>query len=82
MKTDRTFQVATIGGSQNRAKGVGTVVWRWKDNKGKLHTFEGKDVLYYPDSPVNILSITKFADQLNDDNGTGIDTKRSHSISY
>ena len=41
-----------------------------------------KDVLYFPASPVNILSVTKFAGQLGDDNGTGIDTKRFHSVLY
>ena len=37
---------------------------------------------FFPASPVNILSVTKFADQLNDDDGTGIDTKCSHSTFY
>mgnify|MGYP001046712641 CR=1 FL=1 len=40
------------------------------------------DVLYFPTSPVNILSVTGFADQLKDDKGTGIDTKRSTSRFY
>ena len=79
---DRNFQVATIGGSHDRANGVGTVVWKWKYDNGKLHPFEVKDVLYFPDSLVNILSVTKFADQLNDDHGTGCDTKRNYSILY
>ena len=39
-------------------------------------------MFFFPDSPVNILSVTKFADQLNDDEGTGIDTKRNHSVLY
>ena len=59
---DKTFQVATIGGNHNRANGVGVVVWKWKDDNGKLQTFEVKNVLYFPDSSVNILSVTKFAD--------------------
>ena len=33
-------------------------------------------MLYFPESPVNILSVTKFADQLDDDQGTGIDTQK------
>ena len=28
------------------------------------------------------MSVTKFADQLDDDQGTGIDTKRNHSVLY
>ena len=73
--TEKSYQVATIRDSHNRATAVGTVVWEWKDDKGKLHTFEVKDVLYLLDSPVNILSVTKVADQLDDNHGTGIDIK-------
>ena len=39
-------------------------------------------MLYFPDSPVNILSVTRFADQLDDDEGTGINTRRSYSEFY
>ena len=78
IKLDRSLQVATIGGKKNTSAGIGTVRWKWKDDDGVFHTFEIRDVLYFPDSPVNILSVTKFADQLNDDEGTGIDTKRNH----
>ena len=80
MVKDRTFQVAIIGGSHNRANGVGTVVWKRKDDNGKLHTFEVNNILYFLDFPVNILSVTKFAEQLNDDHATGCDTKRNYSI--
>ncbi len=31
-------------------------------------------MLYFLESPINILSVTKFANQLNDDGGTGITT--------
>ena len=79
---DRSLQVATIGGKENTSAGIGTVQWKWKDDDGVFHTFEIRDVLYFPESPVNILSVTKFADQLNDDEGTGIDTKRNHSVLY
>ncbi len=43
---------------------------------------EIEDVLYFPSSPVNILSITALATQLQDDDGTGIDTKRTSSRLY
>ena len=46
------------------------------------YTFEVKDVLYFPDSPVNILSVTKFADQLDDYHGTGCDTKPNCFVLY
>jgi hypothetical protein len=44
----------------------------------RAHTFL-TDVLFFPTPPVKILSITAFADQLNDDNGTCINTKRRTS---
>ena len=80
-RTDKHY-VATIGGSKNIACGMGTVKWTWKDDTGKSHTFEIQEVLYFPQSPVNILSVTRLADQFNDDEGTGIDTKQSKSRFY
>ena len=74
--------MATIDGSKNSSSGMGTINWRWKDDKGRSHTMKIKDVLFFPDSPVNILSITSLADQFKDDNGTGIDTKRTKSRFY
>ena len=74
--------VATIGGNKNSSAGIGTVRWRWKDDNGQEHTVDVHDVLYFPQSPVNILSITALADQYKDDDGTGIDTKRSKSRFY
>jgi len=80
-KTDKHY-VATIGGQKNAATGMGTVRWEWKDDNGKQHTYDIEDTLYFPSSPVNILSVTSFAEQLKDDDGTGIDTKRSRSTFY
>jgi hypothetical protein len=74
--------VATIGGKTSIPTGIGTVKWTWKDDSGQEHTHHLTDVLYFPTSPVNILSITALADQLNDDNGTGIDTRRRTSRLY
>lgn len=39
-----------------------------------------ENVLYFLDSPVNIISVTAFATQLGDDEGTFITTKRNYSI--
>jgi hypothetical protein len=74
--------VATIGGKNSSPSGVGTVKWTWKDDDGKDHTFIFENVLYFPNSPVNVLSVTSLADFLNDDEGTGIDTKRKYSRFY
>ena len=61
---------------------MGTVKWTWKDDTGKSHTFKIQEVLYFPQLPVNILSVTRLADQFDDDEGTGINTKRSKSRFY
>ena len=82
MRRTAQHSVATIGGKKNIALGIGTVSWRWKDDNGKDHTIEVHDVLYFPKSPVNILSVTSLAEQFKDDEGTGIDTKRSKSRFY
>jgi hypothetical protein len=80
-QTDHHY-VATIGGSKNSSAGMGTVNWRWKDDHGISHAMKIKDVLFFPDLPVNILSITCLADQFKDDDGTGIDTKQTKSRFY
>ncbi len=74
--------VATIGGASNEASGIGTVRWRWKDDTGHEHSHLIANVLYFPNSPINILRMTKFANQLNDDKGTGITTFRRESKSF
>ena len=74
-RTDRHY-IATIGGSKNSASGMVTARWLWKDYLGKSHTLDIKNVLYFPQSPVNILSITELADTLKDNDGTGIKTKK------
>ena len=80
----RTYQhyVATIGGAKNSAAGMCTTQWSWKDDDAKHHTIDVENVLYFPQSPVNILSITSLADQFNDDDGTGVNNNRSKSHSY
>ena len=82
MRTTDQHYVATIAGQKSAAAAMGTVRWKWKDDDGKVHSYDIHDVLYFPTSPVNILSITGFADQLKDDEGTGIDTKRLKSRLY
>ena len=72
-------KVATIAGEGHSASGIGTVCWIWHDDFGVKHEYLVKDVLYFPQSPINILSITAFATQLQDEHGTGIDTKQRYS---
>jgi hypothetical protein len=49
--------VVTIGGKHNLPSGIGTVKWTWLDDQGNPHTHLLPNVLYFPTSPVNILSI-------------------------
>ena len=62
----QSHSVATIGGKGHFASGVGTVRWRWKDDYGSTHEYLVENVLYFPQLPINILSITSFADRLDD----------------
>ena len=75
-------KVATIGGKGHPASGIGTVKWSWTDEDGNFHEYEIEDCLYFPQSPINILSVTAFAKQLGDEEGTVIDTKQRYSRFY
>ena len=82
MRSSTNQGVATIGGKGHQPSGIGTVRWTWRDDIGKLHEFLIEDVLFSPQSPINILSVTCFARQLKDLAGTGIDTKQLQSRFY
>jgi len=71
--------VATIGGTDFKPAGIGTVEWTWTDDNGRRHTMRIENVLYFPQSPVNVLSVTAFASQLGDEEGTWIKTKMKYS---
>ena len=76
------MKVATIGGHGHQASGMGTVKWKWFYDNGATHEFLIEDVLFFPESPINILSVTSFARQLDDKTGTGIMTLQSESILF
>ena len=50
-----------------------------KYQHGTKHKYLVENVLYFPQSPINILSVIEFAKQLQDIEGTGIDTKQLRS---
>ena len=79
MQQIHNTNVATIGGKGHPVSGIGTVKWHWKDDDGVGHEFLVEDVLYFPQSPINILSVTSFARQLKDKDGTGITTLQTQS---
>ena len=72
--------VVTIGGKLNQPAGIGTVKWTCKDDGGAVHTEQLENTLYFPKSPINIMSLTELAKQFNDEEGTGIDTKMNHLL--
>ena len=74
--------VATIGGKLNQTDGIGTVKCTCKDDSGAVHTEQLENTLYFPKSPISIMSVTKLANQISDVEGTGIDTKMNHSHFY
>ena len=71
--------VATICGKDVIPKYIGTVIWSWIDDEGVLHTNKLNNVLYFPDSLVNILSETSLAESIKDDEGPWLLTKRKYS---
>ena len=72
--------VATIGGKLRQPTGIGTVQWTWKYDGGAVHTEHLENKLYFPKSPINIMSATELAKQFNDKEGTVIDKKMNHSL--
>ena len=74
--------VATIGGKLNRPTSIGTVEWTWDDDNGTSRTQKFEKCIYFPSSPINIMSVTSYAKQLGDEDGTGIDTKMKYSRFY
>jgi hypothetical protein len=72
--------VATIGKHTHKPVGKAAAQITFKDDDGITHTIILKNAYYFPDSPVNVLSVTAFADQLDDDDGTWIQTCRHKSV--
>ena len=50
--------------------------------KEKRHGYLVENILYFPESPINILSVIESAKQLNDTEGMRIDTKQLRSQFY
>ena len=74
-----SYSVDTVGGG-SQPKGFGTVSWTITDDDGQCHEEKIEEVLYFPESPVNILGVTKLAKQRNDDEGIHVLTKANYSV--
>ena len=55
MFTDRIQPIISI------PKGIGNFIWSWNDDEGGIQTNKLNNVLYFPDTSVNILSETRLA---------------------
>ena len=64
-----TSGVTTIGGTNFRPLGIGTVKLYWQDDEGRKDEFTLKNVLQITDSPANILSIPDPTNGLDKDEG-------------
>ena len=53
-----------------------TVRWSWTDDVGQLYTNKFNNVLYFPESPVNIISETALDESIKDNEGTWVPTKK------
>ena len=72
--------VMTIGNEKSNPVGTGTVIIKIRDKTATLQEIILKNVLYFPSSPVNVISVTSLADQFGDNDGTWIKTKRYSSV--
>ena len=82
LRVSDSHKVATIRGKGHSSEGIGTVEWSQTDDCGHKHEYLVENVLYFPQSSVNILSVIEIAKQLNDKEGKGIDTKQLRSRFY
>ena len=67
--------VATIVRQDLIPKFIGPVIWSWTDDERQLHTKKFNNVLYFTDSPVNILSEPALAESMKYDKGVWVLTK-------
>eukprot|EP00957_Ditylum_brightwellii_P124663 9501047-Ditylum_brightwellii.AAC.1 len=70
--------VIKIGGTNHCPEGIRIVKAKWEDDNDIIHTYYLKKALYFPSSPVNIISVTSLAEQLEDDKGMFVTMKRKY----
>ena len=71
--------VATIGGNNFYPTGIGDLYVKIEDDENKISAIILKNVLYFPNSPVNIISAVCLADYFDDDYGISVLTTRNSS---
>ena len=73
------FQGGLNVGGYAPLSGIVFAPWTWKEEEGRTHKFRMK-TYYFPESPVNIISVNEVAKLLKDDVGTSIQKFGRHSI--
>ena len=64
--------VATIAVKDIITKDIGTVNWYWTYDEVQLHRMKLNNVLYFTDSPANILSATALDEYMKNYEGTWV----------
>ena len=72
--------MATIGRKYIISKGIGTVIWSWTDYEEQLHTNKSNNIIYFTESPSNILNATELSESMKDYEVTWVLTNRKYSI--
>eukprot|EP00957_Ditylum_brightwellii_P208704 15358599-Ditylum_brightwellii.AAC.1 len=60
--------IVSIGGI-SKPSGIGTIVFTITESKGASHEITLENVLYIPDTPKNLISVTKWAEDRKDNYG-------------
>ena len=77
--SDNVSGVITIGDDASKPIGIGSVNIRINTNEGTMVNVELERALYFPKSPVNVISVTYLAHQFGDEDGTWVQTKMQSS---
>ena len=77
---DDDIGVITVGEEESKPLGVGVVIFKLRDSLGIVRDVRLEGALYFLASSVNVCGVTKLAEQLDDYEGTWIQTKRTYSI--
>ena len=73
-------KVSAVNGKSNMLAGCGDVPVSWTNDKEKKYNIILKNVLHFPKSPVNILSIVSLAEPFGDDLDTWMLSRHKHPI--
>jgi hypothetical protein len=72
---DNQNLITTIAGQRTLPTGMGSIHLKITDDDQQVHRYTFNNVLYLPQSPVNVLSVSVLASMFNDLNNTHITSK-------